>query len=317
MQRAVFLMGPTGAGKTRAALALAERFPFEIVSVDSALVYRGLDIGSAKPSPPERARVPHHLIDVCDPGERYSAARFRSDAIACMRAIAERGRAPLLVGGTGLYFRALEAGLAELPESVPAIRAELEQELARHGAPHLHARLSAVDAEAAARIAPNDPQRLVRALEVQRVTGRPMSQLWREREARPLAVAPLKLVLAPGDRGVLHRAIAQRFDDMLARGLVNEVRVLRRRGDLAPSLPALKSVGYREVWRYLDGELSHAQMRERGIVATRQLARRQLTWFRREAHTQWFESDVAGATDALAYAIAGGSIFKPGGSDPE
>ncbi|MEX2480958.1 MAG: tRNA (adenosine(37)-N6)-dimethylallyltransferase MiaA [Gammaproteobacteria bacterium] len=286
----VFIMGPTGAGKTRLALSLAERLPCDIVSVDSALVYRGLDIGTAKPNPAERARAPHHLIDICDPTERYSAARFRTDARAALEAIAARGRLALLVGGTGLYFRALQYGLADLPDADPEVRALLRATLREEGAAELHRRLAEVDPEAAARIHPNDPQRLIRALEVHQLTGRPLSSLWRRGQLEPLAVPVLKLVLAPARRGVLHAHIARRFDAMLERGFVNEVRALRARGDLSHELPALRTVGYRELWRFLDGDGDYEAMRQRGIIATRQLAKRQLTWLRREAGCEWLDS---------------------------
>ncbi|MCP5199038.1 MAG: tRNA (adenosine(37)-N6)-dimethylallyltransferase MiaA [Gammaproteobacteria bacterium] len=293
---AVFLMGPTGAGKTRLALALAARCPVEVISVDSALVYRGLDIGTAKPSPAERARVAHHLVDIRDPGETYSAAEFRADARAAIAAVAARGAVPLLVGGTGLYFRALDEGLAELPAADAALRAELAQELARDGAAALHARLAAVDPAAAARIHPNDPQRLTRALEVQRLTGRPLSELWAERQLAPLTPRPLKFVVAPTERRDLHAAIAARFDDMLERGFVNEVAMLRRRASLAADMPAMRTVGYRAIWRYLDGEYDFAAMRERGVIDTRQLAKRQLTWLRRERDCTWLAGEAALAT---------------------
>lgn len=302
----VFIMGPTGAGKTRLALSLAERMPCEIVSVDSALVYRGLDIGTAKPNPAERARATHHLIDICDPAERYSAARFRRDARAAVEAISARGRLALLVGGTGLYFRALQYGLAELPDADPEVRAALRSTLHEEGAAALHRRLAEIDPEAAARIHPNDPQRLVRALEVHQLTGSPLSSLWRGAHLEPLARPVVKLVLAPARRNVLHAGIARRFDAMLERGFVNEVRALRARRDLSLELPALRTVGYREVWRFLDGDSDYDAMRERGIIATRQLAKRQLTWLRREADCEWLDStDPAGATRRAAERVQG------------
>lgn len=291
-QPLVFVMGPTGVGKSRVALELAARLPLEIVSVDSALVYRGLDIGTAKPNPLERRAVRHHLVDICDPSERYSAAQFRADARAAIAAVRARGRIPLLVGGTGLYFRALEQGLADLPDADPALRATLAAELERHGSATLHARLATCDPAAARRIHPHDPQRIVRALEVHALTGRAMSELWGERSLTGLARAPLKLVIAPGARSDLHARIARRFDAMLARGFVNEVRALCERPDLTAASPALRTVGYREVWRYLHGELDYAAMRERGIIATRQLAKRQFTWLRREQGASWWEPEA-------------------------
>ena len=275
--RAIFLMGPTGAGKTRAALAIAQRIGAEIISVDSALVFRGLDIGTAKPNPAERRAVMHHLVDIRDPDGRYSAAEFRADALAAMAAIRARGRRPLLVGGTGLYFRSLDEGLAALPPSDPGVREALYQRLEAAGPAALHRALAKVDPEAAARIHENDPQRLVRALEVHQLSGRPISALWREGGLAGLAEQPLKLVLAPADRTVLHAAIEARFLDMLDRGLENELQALRRRYQLDAAMPAMRSVGYRQMWEFLEGRLSRAAMIKKGIVATRQLAKRQFT----------------------------------------
>jgi len=308
----VFIMGPTGVGKTRLALRLAECVQGEVVSVDSALVYRGLDIGTAKPNPAERARIPHHLIDICDPAERYSAARFRRDALRAVAAIRARGRVPLLVGGTGLYFRALEFGLADLPDADPAVRAALEACLAAEGSEALHRRLALVDPVAAARIHPNDPQRLVRALEVQQLTGQPMSSLWRRSGLAPLEGPVLKVALEPGQRSTLHARIAQRFDTMLERGLINEVRALRARDDLSPMYPALRTVGYREIWRYLAGECDYADMRERAIIATRQLAKRQLTWLRRESDCLRLDgTDSATVADLVRRVIAMRGFKRP------
>ncbi len=286
----IFLMGPTAAGKTGVALSLARQLPCEVVSVDSALVYRGLDIGTAKPNPAVRRRIPHHLIDICSPTGIYSAAQFRSDALHAIEAIRGRGRIPLLVGGTGLYFRALELGLAALPAADASVRRALYDDLERDGATALHARLAAVDAPAAARIHPQDPQRLVRALEVHALTGNPMSELWSAPSLPPLALPLIKIVLAPAERQTLHRRIAGRFLDMLERGLLNEVQALRRIDGLTPAHAALRTVGYREAWRHLDGELSRAEMVERATIATRQLAKRQLTWLRREPCCTWFDS---------------------------
>ncbi len=296
---AVALMGPTASGKSALALALAERFPVEIVSVDSAQVYRGLDIGTAKPPPALRARVPHHLIDVCDPAEAYSAARFREDALRLIGEIRARGRIPLLVGGTMLYFRALERGLSPLPAADPGVRAELEAEAARRGWPALHAELARVDPAAAARIHPNDPQRIQRALEVHRLTGRPLSELQRRGGAQG-GVRLHKAAVAPADRERLRRRIAERFEAMLAEGLVEEVARLRRRPELHLGLPALKSVGYRQVWRHLAGELSYEEMRARAIMATRQLAKRQLTWLRAEPGLRWFRGEPGPVLPGLA-----------------
>lgn len=283
-------MGPTAAGKSDLALALAERLDGEIVSVDSAQVYRGLDIGSAKPDAATRARVPHHLIDIADPAEVYSAARFRDDAVAAIAAIHERGRLPILAGGTMLYFRALQRGLAGLPRADAALRAELEREAAREGWPALHAKLAAIDPETAARLHPNDSQRIQRALEVQRLSGRPMSALQRESPGSGLEGAVVKLAVSPPDRAELHARIARRFRAMLEQGLLDEVRRLHARGDpstgsgpaLHRELPSMRAVGYQELWRHLDGEWDLAVATERAIAATRQLAKRQLTWLRRE-----------------------------------
>ena len=315
--RVVFLMGPTGSGKTRIALDLAAMFPIEIVSVDSALVYRGLDIGTAKPNPDMRRRVPHHLIDICDPAERYSAGRFRVDALAAIDAIVARGRLPLLVGGTGLYFRSLEAGIADLPAADPSVRRRLHAELDAFGSAHLHARLASVDLAAARRIHRNDPQRLVRALEVHALTGQSISELWQGRASAPLSRPIVKIIVAPAERAVLHRRLAARFEAMLERGLVNEVRVLRRRGDLSLVNPALRTVGYRDVWRHLDGEVSREVMLDRSVVATRQLAKRQLTWLRREAHSTWLDSEDVEVGERIGDLLRKRAIFNPCGYDLE
>ena len=286
----VCLMGPTGAGKTACALALAEHLPIEVVSVDSALVYRGLDIGTAKPDPVQRGRVRHHLIDICDPAESYSAARFRQDARACIEDILARGRLPLLVGGTGLYFRALLDGLAELPVADPNLRARLAGEHHALGTAAMHARLQAVDPLRAVQIHPNDPQRILRALEVFETTGYSMSRLLCAGNANGLPYRVHRWVLAHGDRAALYRQLAARFHGMLERGLVNEVIGLRSRADLDLSKPAMRAVGYRAVWRYLAGELNYAEMVDAAITATRQLAKRQVTWFRRDEGAIWWDS---------------------------
>ncbi len=288
---AIFLMGPTASGKTDVALRLAEAFPLEIICVDSAVVYRGLDIGTAKPDPDERARVPHHLIDIVDPGESYSAGRFRAEAMAAMAAIRARGRVPLLAGGTMLYFRALAEGIGPMPPADGGVRAELDREARERGLAALHGDLRALDPDAADRIHPNDPQRIQRALEVHRITGRPISAFQGERSAQPLADRILRLAVAPGDRERLHERIAERFDAMLAAGLVDEVAALRARPDVHPELPAMRAVGYRQAWQYLDGELDTRALRERGIIATRQLAKRQLTWLRGMQGVHWFDSE--------------------------
>ena len=278
------LMGATATGKTELAVALAEALPVEIISVDSALVYRGMDIGTAKPDADTLARAPHRLIDICEPDEIYSAARFREDALAQIEDIHTQGRIPLLVGGTMLYFRALLDGLSPLPPASAEIRLELEEEARKLGWSALHERLQRIDPVAAARIHPNDPQRLQRALEVYRITGKPLTELQAVREgALGETFSVVKAALIPEDRAMLHARIEARFDAMLAAGFVNEVEGLRRREGLSLQLPSMKSVGYRQVWQYLDGDFDRTQMREKGIVATRQLAKRQLTWLRAES----------------------------------
>jgi tRNA dimethylallyltransferase len=276
---AVFLMGPTASGKTALAVHLVERLPLEIISVDSALVYRGMDIGTAKPDAATLARAPHHLLDIRDPVESYSAAAFCDDARRLMAEIAGRGRIPLLVGGTMLYFRALLQGLDDLPRADAALRREIQTEAASRGWPAMHDELARIDPKTAARLAPNDSQRIGRALEVWRLSGKPMSALLQQAEtALPYRV--LQLALLPSDRAVLHQRIAARFDAMLAAGLVEELRALRRDPALKSTLPSMRAVGYRQAWAYLEGEIDLNQLREQGIAATRQLAKRQLTWLR-------------------------------------
>jgi len=280
---AVAIMGPTASGKTAAALEIARHIPSEIISVDSALVYRGMDVGTAKPTPEERAAAPHHLIDILDPLEAYSAMQFRQDALRLAADIIQRGRLPLLVGGTMLYFKALRDGLDALPEADPEIRARLDAEAASVGIPAMHARLAKLDPETAARLKPNDSQRIQRALEILELTGQPMSQLLAKAPKAALPFDLLPLSLEPSDRSVLHARIATRFDAMLAvenGGLLQEVEALRARGDLHPGLPSMRCVGYRQAWEYLDGAYDLPTMREKGIAATRQLAKRQLTWLR-------------------------------------
>jgi tRNA dimethylallyltransferase len=272
------LLGPTASGKSRIALELAEKLPIDIVSVDSALVYRGMDIGTAKPSPAERARVPHHLIDLIDPDQRYSTGRFRDDAIKAVIQVLERGRIPLLVGGTMLYYRSLVAGLDELPKADPAIRAMIAAEALALGWPVLHAELERIDPAAAQRIMPNDAQRIQRALEVFRITGAPLSSL-QQGTAAPLPFAIKGCALMP-ERFRLHEDIAARFDAMLHAGLVEELKDLRRRFKLSPDLPSMRAVGYRQAWAFLEGECDEATMRSRALAATRQLAKRQMTWLR-------------------------------------
>ncbi|MFM0741333.1 tRNA (adenosine(37)-N6)-dimethylallyltransferase MiaA [Paraburkholderia xenovorans] len=277
------LLGPTASGKTAAALALAAQRPVEIISVDSALVYRQMDIGTAKPTAAERALAPHHLIDIVDPADVYSAAQFRADALRLVGEISARGRLPLLVGGTMLYYKALTQGLNDLPAADADVRATLDADAARDGWPALHARLAAVDPVTAARLAPNDAQRIQRALEVFMLTGQPMAALLAAPARVDESAAGWRFVpiaLEPSERGVLHARIEQRFDAMLASGFVDEVVKLRERGDLLPDMPSMRCVGYRQVWEYLDGAVDYLTMRDKGVFATRQLCKRQLTWLR-------------------------------------
>jgi tRNA dimethylallyltransferase len=281
---AVAIMGPTASGKTAAALAIAQTRPVEIISVDSALVYREMDIGTAKPSAEELASVPHHLIDIIDPLEAYSVMQFREDAIRLVGEISARGALPLLVGGTMMYFKGLTDSLDELPTADPALRASIEAEAAQIGWPGMHAKLRTLDPVTADRLKPNDAQRINRALEIIALTGKPMSELLGLREKPELPFELVSFALEPSDRAVLHKRIALRFDQMLGQrddeGLVAEVARLRARGDLSPALPSMRCVGYRQTWDYLDGKIDRAELRELGIIATRQLAKRQITWLR-------------------------------------
>lgn len=290
---AIFLMGPTAAGKTDLALRLVRELPVEIISVDSAMVFKGMDIGTAKPDAALLAEAPHRLIDFLDPAESYSAARFRADALAHMQEIRAAGRIPLLAGGTMLYFRTLLQGLSPLPEADPRIRAELEARAAAEGWPALHAELAAVDPVAAERLHPNDAQRIQRALEVYRLSGRPLSELQRG-GTDDLPWDVLQLAVAPAERAELHERIAQRFRQMLEQGLLEEVKALRARPDLHLGLPAMRAVGYRQLWLHLDGAWDLAEATERGIAATRQLAKRQLTWLRGNAEVRWLDSGRPG-----------------------
>lgn len=296
---AIALMGPTASGKTALAVEWAQRLGSEIVSVDSALVYRGLDIGAAKPDAATLARAPHRLIDIRDPQQTYSAAEFAIDALAAMEALRERGRIPLLVGGTGLYFHALLHGLSAMPAADPALRATLEAEAGARGWPALHAELARVDPLAATRIDPADGQRIVRALEVWRASGRPISAWQRASRPQPFGFRVLKLVLAPRERAVLHARIEHRFDAMLAQGFLDEVRRLRTDPRLHPQLPAMRAVGYRQAWAHLDGATGAADFRAAAIAATRQLAKRQLTWLRGVSDARWLDPQCdRGALDA-------------------
>ncbi|MGQ0697907.1 MAG: tRNA (adenosine(37)-N6)-dimethylallyltransferase MiaA [Panacagrimonas sp.] len=305
MKPVVCLMGPTASGKTGLSLALAERLsargqPVEIVSVDSAQVYRGMDIGTAKPEAAARAEVPHHLIDICDPADPYSAARFRADARAAMSDIHARGRLPLLVGGTMLYFRALTSGLSELPSADASMRTRITAQADNEGWPALHAQLAKLDPVTALRLHPNDGQRIQRALEVVETTGQPLSSLHGARPATAIDLVFLKLALIPAQRAELHRRIEQRLREMMANGFVNEVAQLRSRGDLNPSLPSVRAVGYRQLWAHLDGEYGLVEAGEKTLAATRQFAKRQITWLRSEHDLCWLNSE---APDAVELAL--------------
>jgi len=307
---AIFLMGPTAAGKTDLAIELTKVLPCEMISVDSALVYRGMDIGTAKPSKAQLAEYPHRLIDILDPAQSYSAADFRSDALAAMAEITARGNIPLLVGGTMLYFKALLDGLADMPAADAQVRAQLEADAQAFGWQSLHDQLAVVDPVSAARIHPTDPQRLIRALEVYRVSGMSMTAHREQQTAQsteaaasgrqqlPYTVA--NLAIAPADRKVLHQRIALRFEQMLDQGFLDEVLALRSRGDLHSGLPSIRAVGYRQVWDHLDGKLTRDEMQERGIIATRQLAKRQFTWLRSWDDLHWLDSL---ASDNLSRAL--------------
>lgn len=294
MKRTAYaLLGPTASGKSALALKAAEKLPVEIVSMDSALVYRGMDIGTAKPGAALRAAVPHHLIDIIEPDQSYSAGRWRIDAIRAVSEIFERGGIPLLVGGTMLYYRALISGLDELPQADARVRADIDAEAAARGWPALHAELAKVDAKAAQRIAPNDPQRIQRALEVWRVTGTALSQLQGSRENElPFWIKGVAII---PERAALHERIAKRFDAMLQLGLIDEVKSLRKKHRLSAAMPSMRAVGYRQVWEYLEGKTGKQEMRERAVIATRQLAKRQLTWLR--SFPDLLRLDPGGAQD--------------------
>ena len=278
---ALFLMGPTASGKTGVAVELAQTLPVELISVDSALVYRDMNIGTAKPDAATLALAPHHLIDIIDPTEAYSAAAFRRDALSLMADITSRGKIPLLVGGTMLYFKALRDGLSALPVADPLVRSELDAVIAEHGIGSLHQQLAIVDPETAARLSPNDTQRIQRAMEIYRITGTSMSALFKlqtDNAALPYHITSIALV--PGERSVLHKRIETRFHQMIGQGLLTELRDLREKYALHPELPSMRCVGYRQAWQYMEGEVTKAQFVETGIIATRQLAKRQLTWLR-------------------------------------
>jgi tRNA dimethylallyltransferase len=292
-------MGPTASGKTAVAVQLATTLPCEIISVDSALVYKGMNIGTAKPDADLLRRAPHHLIDVIEPHESYSAARFRDDALALMREITERGNIPLLVGGTMLYFKALVEGLNDLPEADSTIRLIIETMADEEGWPALHEKLRKVDPETAARLEPADAQRIQRALEIFYITGRSMTDLLKKPKYVYFPYTPIRIALLPGDRAALHERIAQRFDAMLEAGLVEELRGLREDYGLEPEMPSMRCVGYRQAWDFLDNRISRAELREQGIAATRQLAKRQLTWLRGMSDYTEFDCLAANVGDLV------------------
>jgi len=284
-------MGPTAAGKTALSVQLAQQLNAEIISVDSALVFKGMDIGTAKPTIEERAGITHYLIDILDPAKSFSTGEFRSRALALMADITARGKVPLLVGGTMLYFNSLFYGLAELPTADSTLRAQLDAEAQCIGKIAMHKKLQAIDPKAAARIHPNDPQRVQRALEVQILSGKSMTELHEQAKVEQIPYQQIKLIVAPRDRAILHEKIAQRFKLMLAQGFVAEVEALYRRGDLTVQMPSVRAVGYRQVWSYLDGEINLQEVQELGVIATRQLAKRQFTWLRREVDAETFYTE--------------------------
>ncbi|WP_425562169.1 tRNA (adenosine(37)-N6)-dimethylallyltransferase MiaA [Litoribacillus peritrichatus] len=289
----IWLMGPTAAGKTDLAVELVQRCNCEIISVDSALIYKGMDIGTAKPGKEVLEKAPHRLIDICDPSESYSAAEFRNDALDAMAEIRQKGKIPLLVGGTMMYYKVLRDGIADLPEADETIRQRLLNEANEHGWQPLHDRLRQIDPVSAERIHPNDPQRLQRALEVHELTGKTLTELWAEQKRDVQQNSPyreLNLAVAPVERKVLHERIEQRFRIMLEQGFLNEVEQLRERNDLHLAMPAIRSVGYRQAWQYLDGDFDYEEMVNRGIFATRQLAKRQITWLRSWQELEWLDS---------------------------
>ncbi len=296
---AIFLMGPTATGKTDIAVELFKRLPIELISVDSAMVYRGMDIGTAKPSKTLLREVPHRLIDICEPDETYSAARFRRDALQAIDEIHADQRIPLLVGGTGLYFRSLESGISDLPDADAGVRQQLEAEASELGWEAMHRRLARIDPVAADRIHPNDPQRIQRALEIYEISGRNMTDHYEDETTRPLPFKLIKIILNPKDRTVLHERIKTRFLKMLDQGFVEEVRSFHENDRFCGSLSAMRMVGYRQIWDYLDGKMDHDQMIEKGIVATRQLAKRQMTWLRKEENGIFFDCNGPGLVDEI------------------
>lgn len=290
----IFLMGPTATGKTEIAVSLSRQNPVDVISVDSAMVYRGMDIGTAKPSKVLLKEVPHRLIDICEPDETYSAAKFRLDALLAINEIHSQNRIPLLVGGTGLYFRALETGISDLPDADAEIRQQLESEAEQIGWQAMHRRLAEIDPASAERIHSNDPQRIQRALEIYQISGRSITDHYEEKTTNPFSFEVIKIILNPDDRSILHERIKHRFLKMLDEGLVEEVRTFHKNKRFVRSLPSMRMVGYRQVWNYLDRETDYEEMIEKGIIATRQLAKRQMTWLRKEENGIWLDCDASG-----------------------
>lgn len=292
-------MGPTATGKTDIAVSLFKKYPIDIISVDSAMVYKGMDIGTAKPSKELLKEVPHRLVDICEPDETYSAARFREDALQGIEEIHSQKRIPLLVGGTGLYFRTLETGISDLPDADAEVRQRLELEAGEVGWEAMHSRLANIDPDSADRIHPNDPQRIQRALEIYEISGRSMTEHYENGAASPFPYEVIKIILIPGDRSILHERIKDRFLKMLDDGFIEEVRAFHKNDRFSGSLPAMRMVGYRQIWNYLDGKTNYEEMVEKGIAATRQLAKRQMTWLRKEENGIWLDSDESGMVDKI------------------
>ncbi len=307
---AIFLMGPTASGKTALALELVEKYPCEIISVDSALVYKGMDIGTAKPDAEMLKRAPHRLIDLIDPAESYSAANFREDALREMAEITAAGKVPLLVGGTMMYFKFLRDGAAELPKADAAVREKLVAEAEQFGWPHMHNKLAEIDPESAARLKPMDSQRIERALEVYEISGKTMSQFWAEQQSQPLPYHVVSLAVCPPERKQLHERIAIRFKQMLREGFIDEMRTLFQREDLNPSLPSIRAVGYRQAWDYLEGNCTYEEMEERGIIATRQLAKRQITWLRSWPDLHWLDTNDPKLLQSALKILEANAIFS-------
>jgi len=296
LPKAIFLMGPTAAGKTALAMDLYDKLPCELISVDSALIYKDMNVGTAKPTAAELRKYPHHLVNIIDPSESYSAAQFREDVLPLMQDIVARGKIPVLVGGTMMYFNALTKGMAKLPQADEGIRAEITQTAERDGWPAVHKLLQEVDPESAARLAPNDSQRLQRALEVHRISGKTLTMHWQEQKQQKLPFDVLNLAIMPKERKTLHQRIEQRFSLMLEQGFIAEVQALYDRGDLNLEMPSMRCVGYRQAWMYINGEIDHKTMIEKGVVATRQLAKRQITWLRSWQDLHWFDLESTDLT---------------------